>query len=136
MIYICGLHLGRNYYNLAVQKDRDSIFTTVRTIWKPGFKLCTSNFKNCFRHYSDVKFGLCIIHDSTTEMATYKTRRLKQDLLYSGNSVSETTLTVKCMYDVFKDIIQMCLNLTNIPYICSYTLYIYIYSRILSTLTD
>jgi hypothetical protein len=25
---------GINYYNLAIEKDRDSIFTT---IWKPGF---------------------------------------------------------------------------------------------------
>jgi hypothetical protein len=27
---------GKNYYNLAVEKDRDSIFTTVTTILKPG----------------------------------------------------------------------------------------------------
>jgi hypothetical protein len=28
---------GINYYKLAVEKDRDSIFTTVNTtIWKPG----------------------------------------------------------------------------------------------------
>jgi hypothetical protein len=29
---------GMNYYKLAVKKDRDSIFTTITTIWKPGFK--------------------------------------------------------------------------------------------------
>ena len=29
---------GINYYKLAVEKDRDSIFTTITTIWKPGFK--------------------------------------------------------------------------------------------------
>jgi hypothetical protein len=28
----------KNYYKLAVKKDRDSIFTTVTTIWKPGFR--------------------------------------------------------------------------------------------------
>ena len=25
-------------YKLAVEKDRDSIFTTITTIWKPGLK--------------------------------------------------------------------------------------------------
>jgi hypothetical protein len=29
---------GKNYYKLAVEKDRDSIFTTITTIWKPGFR--------------------------------------------------------------------------------------------------
>jgi hypothetical protein len=28
---------GINYYKLAVEKDRDSIFTTITTIWKSGF---------------------------------------------------------------------------------------------------
>jgi hypothetical protein len=28
---------GINYYKLAVEKDRDFIFTTITTIWKPGF---------------------------------------------------------------------------------------------------
>jgi hypothetical protein len=43
---------GKNYYNLAVEKDRDSIFTTVTPIWKPG----TSNIyhamsrKDLIRH--------------------------------------------------------------------------------------
>jgi hypothetical protein len=27
---------GINYYKLALEKDRDSIFTTITTIWKPG----------------------------------------------------------------------------------------------------
>ena len=27
---------GINYYKLAVEKDRDSIFTTITTIWKQG----------------------------------------------------------------------------------------------------
>jgi hypothetical protein len=27
---------GTNYYKLAVEKYRDSIFTTIRTIWKSG----------------------------------------------------------------------------------------------------
>jgi hypothetical protein len=27
---------GFNYYKLAVEKDRDSIFTTITTISKPG----------------------------------------------------------------------------------------------------
>jgi hypothetical protein len=27
---------GINYYKLTVEKDRDSIFTTITTIWKPG----------------------------------------------------------------------------------------------------
>jgi hypothetical protein len=27
---------GINYYKLAVEKDRDSSFTTITTIWKPG----------------------------------------------------------------------------------------------------
>jgi hypothetical protein len=26
-----------NYYKLAIEKDRDSIFTNISTIWKPGF---------------------------------------------------------------------------------------------------
>jgi hypothetical protein len=30
---------GINYYKLAVEKDRDSIFTTITIIWKPGLKL-------------------------------------------------------------------------------------------------
>jgi hypothetical protein len=34
MIYM--LFTGINYYKLAVEKDRDSNFTT---IWKPGFSL-------------------------------------------------------------------------------------------------
>jgi hypothetical protein len=29
---------GINYYKLAVEKDRDSTFTTITTIWKPGFR--------------------------------------------------------------------------------------------------
>ena len=29
---------GINYYKLAVGKDRNSIFTTITTIWKPGFR--------------------------------------------------------------------------------------------------
>ena len=30
---------GINFYKLAVEKDRDSIFTaTITTIWKPGFR--------------------------------------------------------------------------------------------------
>jgi hypothetical protein len=33
MIYIW--FTGINYYKLAVEKDRDSIFTTIKTIWKP-----------------------------------------------------------------------------------------------------
>jgi hypothetical protein len=28
---------GINYYKLAVEKDRDFIFTSITTIWKPGF---------------------------------------------------------------------------------------------------
>jgi hypothetical protein len=27
---------GINYYKLAIEKDRDSIFTTITNIWKPG----------------------------------------------------------------------------------------------------
>jgi hypothetical protein len=27
---------GINYYKLAVEKDRDSIFTTITIIWKPA----------------------------------------------------------------------------------------------------
>jgi hypothetical protein len=34
---------GINYYKLAVEKDRDSIFTTITTIWKPSFKRMVSN---------------------------------------------------------------------------------------------
>jgi hypothetical protein len=30
---------GINYYKLAVEKDRDSFFMTITTIWKPGFKV-------------------------------------------------------------------------------------------------
>jgi hypothetical protein len=30
------LQVKKNYYNLAVEKDRDPIFTTVTTIWKAG----------------------------------------------------------------------------------------------------
>jgi hypothetical protein len=29
---------GINYYKVAVEKDRDSNFTTITTIWKLGFK--------------------------------------------------------------------------------------------------
>jgi hypothetical protein len=28
---------GINYYNLAIEKDRDSILTAITTIWNPGF---------------------------------------------------------------------------------------------------
>ena len=34
MIYMW--FIGINYYKLAVQKDRDFIFTTITTIWKTG----------------------------------------------------------------------------------------------------
>ena len=30
---------GINYYKLAVEKDRDSNFTTITTIWKSGLKV-------------------------------------------------------------------------------------------------
>ena len=30
---------GKNYYNLAHEKDRNFTFVTVTTIWKPGLKL-------------------------------------------------------------------------------------------------
>jgi hypothetical protein len=40
MIYIW--FTGKNYYNLAVEKDRESIFATATTIWKPGFKNAVS----------------------------------------------------------------------------------------------
>jgi hypothetical protein len=33
---------GISYYNLAVEKDRDSIFTTITTIWKTGFSIYPS----------------------------------------------------------------------------------------------
>jgi hypothetical protein len=33
MIYMC--FTGINYYKLAVEKDRDSVFTTITTMWKP-----------------------------------------------------------------------------------------------------
>jgi hypothetical protein len=36
---ICMWFTGINYYKLAVEKDRDSIFTTIATIWKPGCML-------------------------------------------------------------------------------------------------
>ena len=34
---------GINYYKLAVEKDRDSIFTTMHDdrIWKPGFTIAS-----------------------------------------------------------------------------------------------
>ena len=36
---------GINYSKLAVEKDRDSIFTTItRTIWKPGVYLLKGSF--------------------------------------------------------------------------------------------
>jgi hypothetical protein len=47
MIYM-GL-TGINYYTLAVENDRDSIFTT---IWKPGFntkRVSTRNFHSKFQ---------------------------------------------------------------------------------------
>ena len=34
MIYTCRFTGKKNYYNLAVEKDRDSIFTTVTTIYE------------------------------------------------------------------------------------------------------
>jgi hypothetical protein len=34
---------GKNYYNLAVEKERDSIFTTITTKWNPGFTLSSTN---------------------------------------------------------------------------------------------
>jgi hypothetical protein len=30
---------GITYYKLAVEKDRDSTFTTITTIWKPGVSI-------------------------------------------------------------------------------------------------
>jgi hypothetical protein len=30
---------GINYYKLAVEKDRDSIFTAITTVWKSGLSL-------------------------------------------------------------------------------------------------
>jgi hypothetical protein len=29
---------GVKYYKLALEKDRDSIFATITTIWQPGFR--------------------------------------------------------------------------------------------------
>ena len=52
---------GINYYKLAVEKDRDSIFTTITTIWKPGFSvsriMCVKTFmKLVFRiKYTKIK---------------------------------------------------------------------------------
>jgi hypothetical protein len=37
MIYMW--FIGINYYKLAVEKDRDSIFTTITSIWKPGIRI-------------------------------------------------------------------------------------------------
>jgi hypothetical protein len=59
MIYIW--FTGINHYKLAVAKDRDSIFTTITTIWKPGFSMLsdkeishsqTMSLRK-FREYSD-----------------------------------------------------------------------------------
>jgi hypothetical protein len=33
---ICMWFTGTNYYKLAVEKDRDSIFTTITIVWKPS----------------------------------------------------------------------------------------------------
>ena len=45
----------KNYYNLAVEKDCDFIFTSVTTIWKPGLSLVhTSNFVGDFVFLTDV----------------------------------------------------------------------------------
>jgi hypothetical protein len=34
---ICMWFIGINCYKLSVEKDRDSIFTTITVIWKPGY---------------------------------------------------------------------------------------------------
>jgi hypothetical protein len=38
MLMIYMWFTGINYYKLAVEKDRDFIFTTITIIWKPGFR--------------------------------------------------------------------------------------------------
>ena len=43
---------GINYYKLAVDKDRDSIFTTITTIWKPGLSIQDVP-KICIEHLGD-----------------------------------------------------------------------------------
>ena len=42
MIYV-WFTAGIDYYKLAVEKDRDSIFTTITTIWKPDLKSASSS---------------------------------------------------------------------------------------------
>jgi hypothetical protein len=54
---------GINYYKLAIEKDRDSIFTTITTIWKPGI---TSNSK----HEQSPRKKHCLHSRDTSVFAT------------------------------------------------------------------
>jgi hypothetical protein len=49
---------GINYYKLAVEKDR--IFTTITTIWKPGSTLST--FNNVFSNFHMINYNLFLFY--------------------------------------------------------------------------
>jgi hypothetical protein len=61
---------GINYYKLAVEKDRESIFTTITTIWNPGWNRYISFL---LKHWTNldslkqdkVRFGLRFLTQGT-----------------------------------------------------------------------
>jgi hypothetical protein len=69
---------GINYYKLAVEKDRDSFFMTITTIWKPGFKVAMLlqiklatfvSFSHSFR-----SFVRCFVEQASNQLGPCKGR--------------------------------------------------------------
>jgi hypothetical protein len=66
---------GINYYKLAVEKDRDSIFTTITTIWKPGFKFRVSRPNFNSKHPSISSLAGIVVTTAITIFSIYKMAR-------------------------------------------------------------
>jgi hypothetical protein len=52
---------GINYYKLAIEKDRDFIFTTITTTWKPGLAKSVYEQVESFK----TRRNACLLNSST-----------------------------------------------------------------------
>jgi hypothetical protein len=85
---------GINYYKLAVEKDRDFIFTTITTIWKPG--LLTNRPKGIKTFISSrylgcrVRQAMSDIEKQTTDIpASYQPLKTTRYVVEQSHGVSE-----------------------------------------------
>ena len=60
MIYVW--FTGINYYKLAVEKDRDSIFTTITLIWKPCFRRKVKYYSSHLKGSVDGNYRVYILY--------------------------------------------------------------------------